>query len=799
LNGALGARMLVTVEDALGNFVTLDAGNMRDEITGAEVIGPEGGVVTFPADERYSAIVPEGAFEEATIVRVTPVEDAATSTTPGIIDLFDPARPDLAALTNPDLDPHLELVGAVEVTFEPVDRRANVQYDVTVPYTDPPPNAEDSQYAATQVIDFRGGFALTMIDTAFFDAPTGRVVTDPSVFPGLRIGGTFGLMRWKECVGYVTGFANIGDFFNDGYIASGAPFGPLLPVPIDASEPLEFQVPLPCNTAVPVFLRGLGDESIDQCCEEPGCVVEQDEILEDACVLTDDTQSPSIEGVVIADDARNVDPVPPLDVLFSEPMDPASASENITVLYCGEIEEADAECSGGVVVPGEVELSEDGRTATFLPRFHLRYGARYVLSINGDILDLNKNPLGISQARNFATFRPRIVGRVEGIDARDVVVINAKEDIDSTAPEAVLIVAEGDGLPTRTDSQGGVVFYDVSDLVAGPPLVERAFTAGVDRALAYAPGPPVETANGQSFPGPFVMSVDGPGGPDRFGVWRLIDLSAYPTPTLVASRFLNQSANTFNRLSSVDDPFAPPLPYDLATLLSFVLNDVGVPVDVASFGTEVAYIANIPHIGLEAIVPNGMNTDILAERQVTGILRGDFDPQTNRDRSFPIRAVDTLPDADPDRSLVIAVAQQGSDDKLLAIYPQLALPDGTPLVPDELLLPDAGRPLAVKALKSWPTRRQRSARDLTPTDLAVVMCEGGGCAWCRSRRRARSSRWGSSANATRVEGLVPPMRGDAPVDLTTPTKRDWRMVGMAGTLSDYREELRDTHDSKFHL
>src|SRR5690606_14599041 len=103
-----------------------------------------------------------------------------------------------------------------------------------------------------------------------------------------------------------------------------------------------------------------------------------------------------------------------------------------------------------------------------------------------------------------------------------------------------------------------------------------------DRALAFAPGPPVTTAAGTEFVGPFVMSVDGPGAADRFGIWRLIDLSNISAPTLVASRFVNQSAHTFARLAGADD-FTGPMPYELSVLLSYVPVDVGIPLDVASF------------------------------------------------------------------------------------------------------------------------------------------------------------------------------------------------------------------------
>jgi hypothetical protein len=77
------------------------------------------------------------------------------------------------------------------------------------------------------------------------------------------------------------------------------------------------------------------------------------------------------------------------------------------------------------------------------------------------------------------------------------------------------------------------------------------------------------------------------------GAWRLFDLSRGPrSPRQVSTRLLNQSRNSLDRISGVDDPFAPPSPYDLGGLVQLVPNDLGLPLDVDSFGTDIAYVAN---------------------------------------------------------------------------------------------------------------------------------------------------------------------------------------------------------------
>ena len=94
------------------------------------------------------------------------------------------------------------------------------------------------------------------------------------------------------------------------------------------------------------------------------------------------------------------------------------------------------------------------------------------------------------------------------------------------------------------------------------------------------------------------------------------------------------------------------------------------PLDVASFGTDVFCVANAPHIGLQAVVPEGMNSDPVAELQVDGTLHGDTAHSTNS--SYPIRAVDTVIDPIvPSQSAVVALLDEGSEEKLLLIDPEL--------------------------------------------------------------------------------------------------------------------------------
>jgi hypothetical protein len=201
---------------------------------------------------------------------------------------------------------------------------------------------------------------------------------------------------------------------------------------------------------------------------------------------------------------------------------------------------------------------------------------------------------------------------------------------------------------------------------------------------------------------------------ERFGMWRLWDLSAFPTVTPVLARLINESAEGMSRIAGDDDPLMPPSPYDLISLLSFVPNDIGVPEDLASFGTQSAYVANAPFIGLQVLIPSQMDTGLLVDDQVQGLFRG-----TNQaGASVPIRSVSTLTDAvngDKDTVLTIQELEQ-SQHRLVLLTPGLTQLDTFML---------GARANRLKGLKGWLTRLDPQADATVERDLAVVTTSGG--------------------------------------------------------------------------
>ncbi len=716
-NVAAGDRFLIGVEDAFGNRVEIDAGNMRDERTGAEIIGPNGGTVTFAHDASYRALIPRDAFERPTLVEIQPIE-ASGSTTQGVLFLDDASRPEFAALEDLVNEPLFDLIGSVDLRLTP-NVEAAVQFDITVPALADADPAD--QYYAVFTDDFDGSYFLTPIDTAFFDDercaanPEDCIVqTDPvEGYAGLTMSGTFGIVRSTGCTGSIVGYT---------YQTTAAGLVETdqhsLLFRSDGTKPDRYTFPVPCNTPVTLTLTASGGAVVDVCsCTTAECLVGFGAFAVLDCRLSDDVTPPLLTGASVLNGSENVDPTLPTTVSFSEAID--SENAKVEVKECGP---------SGRVYEGREVWSADRKTLTFVPTPRLPYAECFEMTITAP--DDGGNL--VTDMRVFHTFEPRVIAHIP-MDARDVAVIPS--DAVGDPEKRYIAVAEGDAVTPGGsqvfEHEGGVRIYEVSNLTEDPVLVSGVVTAGADRALEFVSstsgGITTVGASGGSYSGPFLISVDGPGGPGSFGALRIYDLSAFPQLTEVATRFVNFSTIAINH-AGVTNPAqsVSGSPATLQDLLRFVPVDTGVPLDVASFGTDVFYVANAPHIGLQAIVPEGMNSDPVVERQVDGTLRGDSAHSTNS--SYPIRSVDTVIDPImPSQSAVVALLDEGSQSKLLLVDPELVDTSEArnALIRDEFLLDGCGRANSVTVLPSWPVF-QPQAQIVEQIDLVTVACELSG-------------------------------------------------------------------------
>jgi hypothetical protein len=529
-----------------------------------------------------------------------------------------------------------------------------------------------------------------MIDTAHYDPATRTVVSDPSIFPGLTTGGVLGIHRVHDCFAYATGWVSIGDHFNDGYLPGGTG-GAFLPLPITTTEPVRVAIPIPCDRPVEVELRALDDEPIDvKTCDG---IPARGELCELLGVLSDDTQPPAVSDISVQDGDPSVDPLGPLTATFSESLDPRSVTPDTCRLI-----------GPNGPVKGRCLLSGDGRRVTFVPDIRLQFGNAYRLEISG-VADTNGVALASPFAAAFTTFAPQELQRITkvsadtALDARDVAVLPGTAWSDPAAVgltpcSTVLAVAEGDR--ARPDFLGGVTLYDVTDLSEAPPVLASYPTSGVDRALVAATGPPVTTTGpaAATHAGPFVMSVDDPGAPDRFGAWRLFDLATLPSsstpPGATLTRLLNHSAESWLQFNFQDPTGSPPPDF-----LKFIPNDTGIPLSLANVGTEIAYVANVPNLGLQAIMPNGSSTLALpAAPQEDGALRGS------------LRTVSTLGD------FVVAVKEMNGQSQVVILERDLSA------VRDTYTLPAGGRVLGVVGLTAWPTLKASASEQIDALSAA---------------------------------------------------------------------------------
>jgi hypothetical protein len=677
-----GDRIAVRVEDGLGNIVTLDAGNMRDFETGAEIIGPEGGTVTFIADERYAAIIPEGAFPEPTLVQITALA-AEEVPTPS--------------------DDALELVGAVRLDFEGIAER---NIDISVPALDGA--TTDDQYLATKVINVRGFDEHTMVDIASFDPETGLVVTgDRDDLELIYAAGNFAVHLVNDCRGYITGFALRGNIIGTMLVRSSAANALIAALQdgLGTNPENKFCLPLLCNEEVTIELV-LDDTMLAQVSVDvPGRAVFKALHAPLQDVSRYEHKTPRVLDLSLLPPAEGNmdDPLAPLQVVFDEPL----VGPGSLVL----------QDSQGHTVTGELTLSVDGRVLTFTPKTRLKYGETYTVTLSG-LVDKENPPRPLPplppEQSTFHTFTPEIRGHIGGVDAQDVAVI---EPVAVGLPEDRRLIAVADGrggASSGSEPPSGLRVYDVSDLPLSGSVdlteqitAQSATTAGVDYALAFVDGPPITVRQGVSpsnpdgtaitFDGPFLLSVDGAGDDTDFGLLHLYTLRNFPQVEEIAVRYLNHSGESyklFNKLlrNPIGDPPA---------FLKFIDNQYGLPLDVAAVnadGAQVAYVANAPLIGLQMV--------ILDQLKVS-----QFVPQVDERFSGGYRSVTTL------RNHVLAVGNDPA--KLVLLDPFLATPE------HEFPLGGYGQARAVIALKDWPSRVVTDGiQTLEPRDLAVAL-DGG--------------------------------------------------------------------------
>ncbi|MFQ5667670.1 MAG: Ig-like domain-containing protein, partial [Candidatus Binatia bacterium] len=495
IDANLGDHIDVQVQDVLHNTVTLDAGNMRDERTGATAVGSEGGQVVAVEDPRYMADVPPGAFDSVHMVTVFPVRD-----------LDFPVRLQEGTA--------LQRLGALFLDFGDDSVVAADEIDLTIPA---PPECDPSrQVLVGHVIDFRGLPELTFVGTASHGLDNNgeaALSTDSPPFPGPRRAGFYDFSTPDRSVGYVIGVVDKRQSTID-----------ILPTPITFVFPFvapaltKFVMPVVADQPFRVTLAQTGGRPIDQIdIEGPP----RGEFVELPRPLTDDETPANVEAFSLPDGSLDVPADVALVVTFSKPV----AADRNGRLPAGAIQVHDA---SGVAIAGTwAVISTDGRRVRFFPQRPLPPAAVIVVRVS-EVLDRNGNLFPVFSS-SFSTFAPRLVASVP-VPGNDVDVLERLQD---GMPVPYALVAQ-DGDPTN-DDRGGLAVLDVRNPRA-PRLVTNITTDGIDRAVRVASSSP-----------PLVLSVDGAGDPQRFGTLRAFDFTDPEAPVEVGRRVLNLSPQVISQ------------------------------------------------------------------------------------------------------------------------------------------------------------------------------------------------------------------------------------------------------------
>ena len=599
LNADLGDRIQVVVEDVLGNSVTIDAGNMRDERTGATAIGSEGGMVRAADDPRYTAEVPPGAFDASHIITIVPVRDEDFPVQLGA-------------------DSGLHRLGALYLDLGSDDIQAAEEIDLTIPAPDG--LAPDAQILVGYVVDFRGFPEPTMVDDGSVAVgPDGEVTlsTNSPPFTGACKSGYYDFATPDHSVGYVEGVAD-----QEHSTIEVMPSGLVYVFPAVAPGLHKIVMPVPADQPFAVSLRNLDGEVLDSIDVIGPPIGEFTRLPRN---LTDDDSPAEITGISIPPGDTDVQTDANLSITFSRPID--TQSDGTMPPGAIEVRQNDAVVDGVWTV-----VNQDFREVGFFPKRPFLPGANVTVDVLR-VFDDRQQPFP-AYSSTFTTFGPRLVASVP-MAANDIDVLQ-RVGVDGIRQYAV--VAQ-DADPVR-DSDTGLATIDLTN-PHSPRVIGEVATPGIDRAVKVAAQDP-----------PLVLSVDAAGSPQRFGTLRAFDFSDPSAPAEVGRRVLNLSPQAIQEQLYLDN----------------VPNEGGVPISLALLGSDAAFVADPPILGIEGMTVSRM---IPPQNEIESLFEGEY------------RVVATL------RQFVLAAGRSQRGNELVVLDPTLRLlgryPLGASAAPLELI------------------------------------------------------------------------------------------------------------------
>ncbi len=212
----------------------------------------------------------------------------------------------------------------------------------------------------------------------------------------------------------------------------------------------------------------------------------------------------------------------PIVFTFSEPIDRASVTPSAFVV-------TDA---AGARAFGQIAVSDDGRTVTFVPLRRWKFGMRYRYGVATSVVAASGARLQQTFSGEFTTFAPRLLGTVALNGARDVAVAGNVGIVATASGAAVLDVTRGDA--------------PISG--ANIPI------AGGARGVALVTSPLIDR-NGQPTSLPVAVVAAGDAG--SVGVVQTYSLSAPDAPVLLGSTQLTTPSGQSPPAGVPDAPGVP--------------------------------------------------------------------------------------------------------------------------------------------------------------------------------------------------------------------------------------------------
>ncbi|MBI5847209.1 MAG: Ig-like domain-containing protein [Nitrospirae bacterium] len=455
--------IVVDVKDLLGNTTTLSTGLLQSD-DGTAAVGPKGGTIYGPGGIK--AVVPEGAFDDIVVVKITMVPEET--------------------IKDVTMDPEMMPAGVFQLDSGGIKSKQEIK----VSFPAPDWITAEHQILLAKKINIRGFDELTLACPAILkDDAAGQsrnIVSTSPPFVGVTSGGldTYVAATWRD-PGKGVGYALVQTWspYETTFVMGAFAFV----FPASTTELITFPVTVPVNQPYNLTLSNLEGPVKTISIQGPP---KRGEFTEEIQKLENDPIPPSVFKSSIPNGATGILLADNLIIEMSEQIDPDTLNikNNPDAVVVTD--------SAGNRVKGTFYLAEDRKTIVFVPTYGYAYNTKYTVTLNG-IKDLGGNLLE-GYSSTFTTFDPPVFSTVDKIT--NVIAIDKYRDY--------LVVTGTYTENGNVVEQSGIIIIDVSD-PENPVIKGSAHTFGYDFDVKALPNITFMDRSGNSVTGDFAVVVGG--------------------------------------------------------------------------------------------------------------------------------------------------------------------------------------------------------------------------------------------------------------------------------------------------